>query len=48
MDKTEIIGATLAVVALIVIGSLLVSGYSECSEIGGDYVRGLFWMKCVK
>ena len=48
MDKSEIIGATLAVVALIVIGSLLVSGYSECSAIGGDYVRGLLWMKCVK
>ena len=24
-----------------------ISGYIDCNEIGGKYVRGLFWMECV-
>lgn len=26
---------------------LLVDGYVDCSDVGGDYVRGLFWMECL-
>ncbi len=25
----------------------LFTGYAECNAIGGDYVRSVFWFKCI-
>ena len=26
----------------------LIVGYLTCNAFGGQYVRGLFWMECIK
>jgi predicted cobalt transporter CbtA len=28
--------------------ALMLRGYFDCSDAGGDYVRGILWMECVK
>ena len=47
-DRQTIIGACVAVAFALVVFGFLWSGYSECNDQGGQYVRGLFWMECVK
>ena len=40
---------TLMVVAVAcALGVVLYSGWRSCEAQGGQYVRGLFWMECVK
>jgi hypothetical protein len=34
--------------AIIVTLALLVGGERSCQRRGGHYVRGLFWMECVR
>ncbi len=38
------------IIILVVIISLIamVNGWRSCHRIGGTYVRGLFWMECIR
>jgi hypothetical protein len=38
----------LSVVIVLVICVALYIGWRNCRERGGTYVRGLFWLECVK
>jgi hypothetical protein len=33
---------------VLTVGVLLWRGYRACEAAGGTYVRGLFWMECIK
>jgi hypothetical protein len=36
---------------IVVVGTVLLcllSGYRNCTRRGGHYVRGLFWMECIR
>jgi hypothetical protein len=35
-------------VILIVVMAYFYNGQTECAELGGEYVRGLFGFKCIK
>jgi hypothetical protein len=39
---------TLLLCSVVFLWVYLGIGYIECRDIGGQYVRGLFWMECVK
>ena len=47
-NKIDYFAVVSAIAALSIIFYFLLSGYSECSAIGGEYVKGLFWFKCIK
>ena len=36
------------VLVLMVVLALLWHGWRACAQSGGHYVRGLFWMECIR
>jgi hypothetical protein len=41
-------GRVLTVVSIIVVLMLLFNGWRNCTRSGGRYVRGVFFMECIR
>ncbi len=48
MSKSEIVIAVIFFIIGCAYFIALLHGYTDCAAAGGDYVRGLFWVECVK
>ncbi len=42
------ISKVIAVLIVLIALALVANGYMNCSEQGGTYVRGVFWMECLR
>ncbi len=45
--RGEIFLLVVCVLVMCVVFTALGIGYFDCSDSGGSYVRGLFWMECI-
>lgn len=48
MNRSEGIGILFMAVILIAALVYFYSGYADCTQEGGDYVRAVFGFKCIK
>lgn len=38
----------IAIVIGLAVVVLMLEGYQDCTDLGGEYVRGMFWFKCIE
>lgn len=48
MTDRRFVYETLVVILVLVVIFALLSGWRDCRSRGGAYVRGLFWMECIR
>lgn len=48
MNRMEIFSSALLTAFVITVLWIMLAGQAECTESGGQYVRGMFWFECVR